>query len=64
MIEINGRKINTYIGCMSSDLPGASYQLNVGKSNGKIVCGNRGENEYVEIPIELLEKIAGKSLDL
>ncbi len=63
MIENNSKILNISIGCYSSDLPGALYLLAIGKSGDKIICGNRRENEYVEIPIELLVKISGRSAD-
>jgi len=63
MVEKNSEIINISISCYSSDLTGAHYDLDIGTSSGgKIICGNKRENEYVEISIELLEKIAGKSL--
>lgn len=64
-IEKDSAKVDIYIGCYSAKLPGAHYSLAIGTNNdGKIICGDRYENEYVEIPIELLEKIAGKELNL
>lgn len=51
------------ISCFSDEVPGASYNLNIVKSDGKLMCGTNKEG-YVEIPIELLEKIAGKEIDL
>lgn len=62
-IEKNSEKIIMYISCSSSELPGAYYILYIGRSNGKIICGNKREKEYVEIPIELLEKISGKTFE-
>lgn len=44
--------------CYSGAVPGASYSLNIVIKNGKPFCGNHKEG-YVEIPVELLDKIAG-----
>lgn len=64
-IKINSETLVIYINCTSSDLPGAFYKLNIylsNKSSGKFVCGNT-MGDYIEVPIELMEKIAGKKLD-
>ncbi len=58
------RAINIGIVCYSSKLPGANYSLYVGISNGKIICGNLYDNEYIELPLELMERIAGKQIDI
>lgn len=64
LIRKGSKTIIMSIGCYSSKLPGAYYVLNIGISNGKIVCGDSYEKEYVEIPIDLLEKLAGKKIDI
>jgi hypothetical protein len=49
--------------CYSSELPFASYDLHFGMHDGKIICSDFDEL-FVEVPKELLEKIAEKSLDI
>ncbi|MGI5850219.1 MAG: hypothetical protein ACOX8Q_09200, partial [Christensenellales bacterium] len=51
------------ITCYSEEVPGAYYELDLGFNNGKLICGTREEG-YVEVPIELLEQIAGHKIDL
>lgn len=60
-IEKNSEAIVMHISCYSSEVPGAKYIINIGTNSEKIVCGN-SKDGYVEVPVELLEKIAGKSL--
>jgi len=51
------------ISCFSDEVPGAYYNLNIERSDGKLMCGLRADG-YVEIPIELLEKIAGHEINI
>lgn len=51
------------ITCYSDQVPGAYYELSLKNSNGKIVCGNHEEG-FTEIPIALLERIAGYEIDI
>ena len=46
-----------------ADLPGVYYGLSVGLDNGRIVCG-RPLTGYVYMPDDMLEKIAGKKIDI
>ena len=46
----------------SSEVPGASYLQVLYKSNGKLYIGD--VEGFVEMPIDLLEKIAGHKIDL
>ncbi len=57
------KNINISIACYSEAVPGASYYLYVVNCNGKLVCGNRKEG-YVEIPEDLLKKIAGYNINV
>jgi len=52
-----------HISCYSDAVPGASYYLNIVSGDGKLMCGNHREG-YVELPAELLERIAGHTIDL
>lgn len=63
MIEKNSKKVNMYISCKSNNLPGSQYILHIGTNNGKIICGDFIDKQYVEIPIDLLEKIRGNKLE-
>ncbi|MGI6161077.1 MAG: hypothetical protein ACOYJD_03515 [Christensenellales bacterium] len=53
------------ISCTAQDLPVARYNLNMGVNGntGRILCGNLIDG-YVEVPLELLEKMAGKEIDV
>lgn len=46
-----------------TEIPGASYGLAVRMYNGRLVCG-RTSTGYYYIPDDLLEKIAGKKIDV
>ncbi len=48
--------------CYSSELTCASYNLDFGIYDGKVVCTDLKEL-YVEVPLDILEKLAGKSLN-
>lgn len=51
------------IGSYSSEVPGAISVLYINKSDGKLfICISN--NSYVEMPIELLEKISGHKIDI
>ena len=62
-ITIRSKEHNIDIYCHSSALPFASYGLHFGLYDGKIICSDY-EELFVEVPKELLEKIAGKELDV
>lgn len=63
VIKKDLRGIDIGLACYSSSVPGLQYSLIVGISDGKIICGDRYEREYVELPLELMEKLAGKQID-
>lgn len=63
-INIDSRAINMGIVCYSLKLLGANYSLYIGISNGKLICGDLYDNEYVELPLDLIEKISGKKIDI
>jgi hypothetical protein len=46
-----------------TDLPGVYYELEIGLDKGRIICG-RPLTGYVYMPEDLLEKIAGKKIDV
>jgi hypothetical protein len=50
-----------YLYC--SGIPAANYKLGVWMDNGRIVCG-RQITGYVYISDDLLDKIAGKHIDI
>jgi len=46
-----------------SDIPAVYYLLEIGLDNGRFVCG-KPLTGYVYMPDDLLEKIAGKKIDI
>ncbi len=50
-----------YLYC--SEIPAASYALRIALDNGRIIC-SRIATGYVYMPDDLLEKIAGKKIDI
>lgn len=51
------------VACYSSALTCAGYYLDFGIYDGKVVCSDL-EELYVEVPLDILEKLAGKKLNL
>ena len=50
--------------CYADAVPGAVYSLGIRKSGEKLMCGNSEEGGYVELPIELLEEMAGHEFNI
>ena len=48
--------------CLCNELPSVYYKLELKHYDGRIVLGNNSEG-YVEIPIDLVEEIAGHGID-
>lgn len=62
-IVVNNNTLNIDISLYCSDIPEAYYDMRVGIANGKVVIG-REDIQYIYIPDDLLEKIAGKKIDI
>jgi len=62
LINIKLKDFSIGISCSSNQVPGALCFFDIGSYEGKLVCGDG--YGYVEMPIELLEKLAGHKLNI